>query len=224
VLAVSAQSPLWLVVPAQSPLWLVVSAVLLGGYVLALTLVPRVWPDRSNVAVMGRARAAWFEKLWAEGPPILFVQTYRNWLIGLNVLASAALVGGLGAMSFALGGAASQSAGFDGVAWWVDGGPSWQARLVVLGVVQLAAFANFLLAVRSFNQAAILVAVPHDHVPTAALGVSVLRAAHLHHTAAVRILCLSLPAALWVFGAELLFAGMLATVAFLARVDFRFGR
>jgi uncharacterized membrane protein len=203
---------------------LVAALLLVAGYLVALIVVPRIAPHRASVVTMSRARAAWFESIWDGGSAILFVQTYRNWLIGLNVLASAALLLGLGAMSMAFGGVLEQGVPLGEVVWSTGGAPSWRAKLVVLGVVLMTAFANFLLAVRGFNRAAILVAVPHDAVPSPAEGLAVLRSAHLHHTIALRVLCMSLPAALWVFGPDWVLVGAVVVVGFLSFMDFRFGR
>ncbi len=200
---------------------LLIALFVLVLYVVASSVVPRRWPSRSTLHVVGLARDAWYEKLWADGPHILLVQTYRNWLIGLNVLASAALVLGLGALSFAVGGALEDGVALTEVASISDHASAWRVKLVVLGALQLAAFANFLLAVRGFNRAAILVAVPHEHEPSSALGKRVLRSAHLHHSLAVRILCLSLPVSLWIFGPQWFLAASIGTVWFLGRVDFR---
>ncbi len=199
---------------------LVASLILLGAYALAFVVVPRIVPQHAFVTNMGKARAAWFTAMWAGDNHILFVQTYRNWLMGLNVLASASLILGLGAMSLALGHSLEAGVALDALQWFSEGEPTWRTKLAVLGIIQLTAFANFLLAVRGFNHASILVAVPHDAVGSPAQGIAVLRGAHLHHALAIRILCLSLPAALWIFGPAWLLAGTVLVVGFLAKADF----
>ncbi len=206
-----------------SPL-LVATLALVATYALALVVVPRRWPHRSTLELITNARAAWFESIWRGDNPILAVQTARNWLLGANLLASAALVLGLGAVSLAMGSALDAGAALRELGWWQGGQATWRLKLAIFGIIELAAFANLLLAVRGFNNAAILVAVPHEAVSTPQLGLHVLQRGHLHHTFAVRALCFSIPAALWVLGEAWLLGGTIVVLAFLVNTDFRVGR
>lgn len=140
--------------------WLAALATItvLAAYELALFVAQRRVPGRLARTAHAALRGDWFAAVSAEtGTEILAVQTLRNSLMSATMTASTAV---LGLMATATLAAPSLNAGFAGAA---EHAPELTARLALELVLMALLFASFVasaMAVRYYNHASFIGAMP----------------------------------------------------------------
>ncbi len=189
--------------------------------VLILYHVHLVWriktaPMSVTMGLARRIRSLWVHTIMSGKMDILAIQTLRNWTMGATFLASAAILLGLGSFNLAL------NAGEAGEIRLISH-PLWVVKVGVLGTNFFAAFFNFTICVRYFNHVGMMINVldkeGNSGFPPNAIK-SILERGANHYSVGMRLLYLSIPLVMWLFGGWWLAAGtvgLLVTLYFLDR-------
>lgn len=194
---------------------------LLGGYHLLLLRQIRRRPLSTAVGLSRRIRKLWVEKVMQEGRDILAVQTLRNWTMAATLLASTAILLGLGVLNVALTVEPQphldklfNDLGHSGGLWW-------PLKLLILSGNFFFTFFNFTLAIRYYNHIAFMINVSEcrEAGVTAKVVAEMLQRGGNHYTLGMRGYYLAIPLSLWLLGALWLLGGTLLLLLVLYRLD-----
>ena len=206
-------------------LWLVdvIGLAVLIGYHLYLRQVYHEQPERTYRGRSNRLRRAWVEMVRVHSNDILAVQTLRNWIMSATLLASTSIVVGL-----AIAGTAfthSEPMPFAAsLTMAVDAFVHIHIKFLALSAVFFAAFVQFALSLRYYNQTGFLINLaPANFADGADIDVisETLNRAGGYYNHGTRMYLLSPPLVLWLIGPEWLIAGIAISLWLLYRFDFR---
>lgn len=157
----------------MSPLQPYLEIALVSAALLLLVIYHVSWalrlrhrPLTTYIGASLRVRDQWVVLVMAEKRDILAVQTLRNWTMAATFLASTAILIGLGLLNVAI-----TSERLVAIAHVLNlfGSHSetlWVIKLVAMALVCFATFFGFTLAIRYYNHAAFLIALPDDQAGT----------------------------------------------------------
>lgn len=196
--------------------------VILAAYHAFLVFRVRNAPLSTIYGTNNRIRLAWVRSVMREKRDILAVQTLRNWTMAASLLASTAILIGLGIMSVALGktGLAGDSPALS--AFGISTGTLWPVKLLALASCLFIAFFNFTIAIRYYNHASFLVNVPEGEEPiiTPVSVSKVINNGTSHYTFGMRAYYMTVPLSLWLLGSHWLLTGAIIIIFVLWRLDF----
>ncbi|MBF0170950.1 MAG: DUF599 domain-containing protein [Nitrospinae bacterium] len=177
----------------------IIAAVSFGAlvaYHLHLTWRIRTAPLTVTMGLARRIRSLWVHTLMAGKLDILAIQTLRNWTMGATFLASASILLGLGAFNLAL------SAGQNGDLSTLPHS-YWMVKLGALGIDFFASFFCFTISVRYFNHVGMMINVLDTEgeagFPPEAVQ-SILERGAVSYSVGMRLLYLTIPLVMWMFG------------------------
>ena len=128
---------------------------LVALYEIWFALAQRRRPDQLARSVHATLRSEWFEAVSQQaGSEVLAVQTLRNSLMSASMTASTAVLGFMGGITLS---ASSLNTGFGAAAFQLT--PRLAMELVVLALL-FAALVSSVMAVRYYNHAGFVVAMP----------------------------------------------------------------
>lgn len=192
------------------------AAALVLGYHVWFFLELRRHPERMVLGTIHDIRRRWVERIVGRGDALLAVQTLRNWTMGANFLASAAILIAIGLM---------------GVLLSTEKTPELLHTLNLIGATDVTlvnvkllllvanfslGFFSFSLTIRYFNHVGLIVGAcePENVARIAAVSLKYLNRGAWHYTLGMRAFYVAIPLALWLFGPIWLGIGAVAvTVA-----------
>ncbi|MEO5329457.1 MAG: DUF599 domain-containing protein [Magnetococcus sp. THC-1_WYH] len=197
-------------------------------------------PDRTSIGVSNHMRTRWVERVMSENRDVLAVQTLRNLTMAASFLASTAIMVDLWLMNAVLGDSSRENT----LKFLADDGfgldKFWVFKLILLAILFMFCFANFMLAIRFYNLVAIYINVPPDKIkiryfqkPGFFIDMSqlpdigekflpvaeTLNRGAAHYTLGMRGYYFVFPFSLWLFGAGWFLFGTLFMLVVLRRVD-----
>lgn len=194
---------------------------LLAGYHLRLKREIQREPLSTAIGLSQRIRKLWVEKVIREGRDILAVQTLRNWTMAATLLASTAILLGLGVLNVAF--TTEKQPQLSMLLNYVGYNNEllWLLKLVVLSGDFFFAFFNFALAIRYYNHTSFTINVSECqeagiHAEAAA---EMLQRGASHYTLGMRGYYFAIPLSLWLFGPLWLLGGTLLLLVALYRLD-----
>ncbi|ADE14779.1 protein of unknown function DUF599 [Nitrosococcus halophilus Nc 4] len=195
--------------------------ILLGAYHLRLRRLIRRQPLSTAVGLSQRIRRLWVEKVMQEGRDILAVQTLRNWTMAATLLASTAILLGLGMLNVVF--TTEQQPPLSKLLNYLghDSELLWLLKLVILSGNFFFAFFNFTLAIRYYNHVGFMINVSEcqEAGVSAEAVTEILQRGANHYTLGMRGYYLAIPLSLWLFGSLWLLGGALLLVVVLYRLD-----
>ncbi|ABA57906.1 DUF599 domain-containing protein [Nitrosococcus oceani] len=194
---------------------------LLGGYHFYLFWRIRRRPLSTAVGLSRRIRKLWVKRIIQEGRDILAVQTLRNWTMAATLLASTAILLGLGLLNVAF--TTEQQPQLSKLLNYLgyDSELAWLLKLVILSGDFFFAFFNFTLAIRYYNHTGFMINVPacQEAGVSAKTVTEILQRGANHYTLGMRGYYLAIPLSLWLFGSVWLLGGTLLLLVVLYRLD-----
>lgn len=197
-------------------------------------------PERTSIGISNHMRTRWVERVMSENRDVLAVQTLRNLTMAASFLASTAIMIDLWLMNAVLGDSSRENT----LKILADNGFSleklWIYKLIVLTILFMFCFANFMLSIRFYNLVAIYINVPPDksnvryfqkpgffidmsQLPSIGTGfrpvAETLNRGAAHYTLGMRGYYFVFPFSLWLFGAGWFLFGTLFILLVLRRVD-----
>lgn len=200
-----------------------VGVLILILYHFYLARVCRTKPDRTYRGLSNRLRHAWVAVMRSRGVDVIPIQTMRNWVMSATLLASTAMLIGLGAAHLAFA-AESPVALAESLSILPAGGEILaRIKLLILAGIFFSAFHDFAVALRHYNHVGFLINLPDREIPAEPVETvsAVLNRAGNHYNVGTRKFLLAAPMALWLIGPVWFLAGVLVTVRVLYRFDFR---
>jgi uncharacterized membrane protein len=194
---------------------------LLGGYHLLLIWKIRKQPVITAIGLSHRIRRLWVEKIMNEGRDILAVQTLRNWTMAATLLASTAILLGVGVLSVAF--TAERQTELSKLLDYLghDDELLWLLKLIILSGDFFFAFFNFALAIRYYNHTGFIINVSECREAGISVNVvtEILKRGANHYSLGMRGYYLAIPLSLWLFGSLWLLGGTLLLLVILSRLD-----
>ncbi|CAK0774219.1 DUF599 domain-containing protein [Gammaproteobacteria bacterium] len=213
---------------------------LLVVYHVRLFYLLKCQPERTSIGTSNNIRTRWVERIMTEHRDVLAVQTLRNLTMAASFLASTAIMIDLWLMNAILGDPSRENTfrilatdGFSQEKLWIH-------KLILLTIVFMFCFANFMLSIRYYNHVAIFInVIPEENnvrhfqkpgffidmsqLPQVEIGIrrvaETLNLGAAHHTLGMRGYYLVLPLSLWLIDARWFFVGTLLILLVLRRVD-----
>lgn len=192
---------------------------LLGGYHLWLAHQIAHRPARTIVGYSTAGRREWVRSIMQQRRDILAVQTLRNWSTAASFLATTAILIATGVLHF-LTTIPEQPQLLHELNFLGSPDPAWlTVKLLVMVIDLLVVFFNFVVAIRYYNHVSIEVNVPDPTEANIAAVQRLMDRGGLHFTLGMRCFYLSVPLALWLFGALWLLLGSIALCIALFGMD-----
>ena len=188
---------------------LLLSLAMLGGYYLWLGFEVRKNPQRTVIGYSAVKRREWIRSVMTERRDILAVQTLRNWSTSASFLATTAILIATGALHF-LTTIPQQPELLHNLNFLGSTSPTLiTVKLFAIVAALLIAFFNFAVAIRYYNHVAIEINVPQPRQGDGDLVIvqRLMDRAGTHYTVGMRCFYLTMPLALWLFGALWLLLG-----------------
>lgn len=184
-------------------------------YHVHLTWRIKTAPLTVTMGLARRIRRLWVKTLMEAKLDILAVQTLRNWTMGATFLASATILLGLGAFNLAL--TADKAGELPHIAH-----TAWVIKLGALGIDFFASFFSFSICVRYFNHVGMMINVLDKEgrpgFPPEAVHMILERGA-VAYSVGMRLLYLTVPLVMWMFGAWWLAGSAVALLIALFLLD-----
>jgi uncharacterized membrane protein len=195
--------------------------ILLGGYHFQLLRQTRRRPLSTAIGLSQQVRKLWVKKIIQEGRDILAIQTLRNWTMAATLLASTAILLGLGMLNVAFitekQPELSKLLNYPGY----NSELLWLLKLVVLSGDLFFSFFNFVLAIRYYNHTGFIINVSECQEAgiSAEAVAEILQRGANHYTLGMRGYYFAIPLSLWLFGSLWLLGGTLLLLVILYRLD-----
>ncbi len=202
--------------PVYETISLLLSLSILSSYYLWLGIEVKRRPERTVIGYSAVKRRQWVQSVMTQGRDILAVQTLRNFSTSASFLATTAVLIATGALHF-LTSIPQQPELLHNLNFLGSTSPTMiTVKLFAIVATLLASFLNFAVAIRYYNHVAIEINVPRQQNGDDMLIVQgLMNRAGTHHTVALRCFYLTIPLAMWLFGALwLLLGSVLLCVAF----------
>lgn len=164
-------------------------------------------------------RARWVEIIMADRKDILAVQTMRNWTMSASLLASTAIVIGLGILNVMLSYEKSLNMPPQLNLVIQDIHFLWFIKLLLLAADFFFAFFNFTLTIRQYNHAGFLINLPTSPDNSPQIVAKVLNRGANHYTLGMRCYYFAIPLTLWMLGELWFLVGCLFLVLGLLKID-----
>ena len=181
----------------------------------------RTAPLSTALGLTNHLRRHWVETIMKEKRDILAVQTLRNWIMASSLLASTAILIGLGitTVAFKPGEIVHLSHHLD--LFGAKSPTLWLVNLMVLMIDFFFAFFNFTLSIRYYSHASLAINVPASEDPLVTYdGVAaIISRGAIHYTLGMRGYYLAVPLTLWLFGPTWLLAGSFIMTLILYKLD-----
>ena len=198
-----------------------VGFLILVVYHIHLVLKVRTSPMTTSIGLTNHLRREWVETVMKEKRDILAVQTLRNWVMASSLLASTAILIGLGTASVAFrpGEILHLSHSLD--LFGTKSQTLWLINLVVLIIDFFFAFFNFTLSIRYYSHASFAINVPsaRDPIVTYDAVAAIINRGSTHYTLGMRGYYLAVPLTLWLFGPTWMLAGSAIMTLILYKLD-----
>jgi uncharacterized membrane protein len=194
---------------------------LLGGYHVQLLRQTRRRPLSTAIGLSQQVRKLWVKKIIQEGRDILAIQTLRNWTMAATLLASTAILLGLGILNVAFitekQPELSKLLNYFGY----NNELLWLLKLVTLSGDFFFSFFNFVLAIRYYNHTGFIINVSECQEAgiSAEAVAEILQRGANHYTLGMRGYYFAIPLSLWLFGSLWLLGGTLLLLVILYRLD-----
>lgn len=172
-------------------------------------------PMAVSLGLAQRIRSLWVRTLMKGKMDILAVQTLRNWTMGATFLASASILLGLGSFNLAI--SADQAGEIPQIAH-----TAWVVKLGALGIDFFASFFAFSLCVRYFNHVGMMINVLDEEGNSGFSQKeveSILHRGAIAYSTGMRLLYLSAPLVMWMFGGWWLLGGAVGLLVALILLD-----
>jgi uncharacterized membrane protein len=178
-------------------------------------------PLKTYVGLARHLRHMWVESIMTHQRDILAVQTLRNSIMASSLLASTAILIGLGLVSLILRPEHITEVPFDLMSIVTRIKAIFLAKIMFLSLHFFFAFFTFTLSIRYLNQVSFMINVPMDCEPmlTPDFISRILDRGMLHYTMGMRAYYMSGVVVLWLFGPQWMLIGSLVLVAVLYKLD-----
>lgn len=199
--------------------YFVAGLLVLFSYHLFLWYQLHYQPLATTIGRSHLMRARWVEIIMADRKDLLAVQTIRNWTMSASLLASTAIVIGLGILNVmlsyekSLGSPPQLNLVIQDIHFF------WFIKLLLLAADFFFAFFNFTLTIRQYNHAGFLINIPQSPDNYPKIVAKVLNRGANHYTLGMRCYYFAIPLTLWLLGSLWFLVGCLFLVLGLFRID-----